>query len=218
MYNGCRRVDDRSLTGPLDNYERTIHMSSFSLPSRGGISEHTFAQPLDIKANMAVLRSTGIVALMGIVVIHLVQVVPTMQAMPMLGVAYLSLIAGAVVVGARLVIGGRSQTQLWAPVALLGAAAIAGYVFTRLLSTPLDHQDVANWSCMLGLAALFVEAALVAMSLYAISMRRHIRPASFATRNGSHPLQTRPLHVGASNGSAMANRETAPGTNLKGAS
>jgi hypothetical protein len=87
-------------------------MSSFSLPSRGGIGEQTFAQPLDIKANMAVLRSTGIVTLMGIVVIHLVQVVPTMQTMPMLGVAYLSLIAGAVVVGARLVIGGRSQTQL----------------------------------------------------------------------------------------------------------
>ena len=193
-------------------------MSSFSLPSRGGIGEQTFAQPLDIKANIAVLRSTGIVTLMGIVVIHLVQVVPTMQAMPMLGVAYLSLIAGAVVVGARLVIGGRSQTQLWAPVALLGVAAIAGYVFTRLLSTPLDHQDVANWSCMLGLAALFVEAALVAMSLYAISMRRHIRPAPFATQNGSHLLQTRPLHLGASNGSAMAHRETAPGTNLKGAS
>jgi hypothetical protein len=186
-------------------------MSSFSLPSRGGIGAQTFDQPLDAKANMAVLRSTGIVTLMGIVVIHLVQLVPTMQAMPLLGVAYLSLIAGAVVVGARLVIGGRPQTQLWAPVALLGVAAIAGYVFTRLLSTPLDHQDVANWSCMLGVAALFVEAALVAMSLYAISMRRHIR-------NGSHSLQTRPLHVGASNGSAMANRETAPGTNLKGAS
>jgi hypothetical protein len=43
-----------------------------------------------------------------------------MQAVPLLGVAYLSLIAGAVVVGARLVIGGRSQTRLWAPVALLG--------------------------------------------------------------------------------------------------
>jgi hypothetical protein len=110
-------------------------MSSFSLPSRGGIGAHTFDQPLDARANMAVLRSTGIVTLMGIVVIHLVQVVPTMQAMPLLGVAYLSLIACAVVVGARLVIGGRSQTQLWAPVVLLGVAAIAGYVFTRLLST-----------------------------------------------------------------------------------
>jgi hypothetical protein len=52
---------------------------------------------------------------------------------------------------------------------LIGAGAIAGYVFTRVLSTPFDNQDVGNWSCMLGLAALFVETSLLAFSGYALS-------------------------------------------------
>ena len=42
-----------------------------------------------------------------------------------------------------------------------------GYVFTRMLSTPLDNQDVGNWGCILGLAALFVEGLTVAVAAYA---------------------------------------------------
>ena len=40
-------------------------------------------------------------------------------------------------------------------------------MFTRTFSTPLDNQDAGNWSCMLGLAALFVETSLLAFSAYA---------------------------------------------------
>ena len=47
-----------------------------------------------------------------------------------------------------------------------------GYAFTRMLSTPLDNQDVGNWACTLGLAALFVEGLMVAVAAYAISLRR----------------------------------------------
>jgi hypothetical protein len=112
---------------------------------------------------------------MGIAVIHLVQLVPTFEATPLLGVAFVMLIAGALAVGARLISSQLSTTQLWLPVAALGVAAIGGYVFTRVLSTPLDNQDVGNWACMLGIAALFVEGLLVALSAYAMSVapRRH---------------------------------------------
>jgi hypothetical protein len=118
-----------------------------------------------------VLRATGIVLLMGIAVIHIVQLVPTFEGMQALGVAYLLLIAGAVVVGARLVMGHRPALHLWVPVAALGSSVVLGYGFTRLFSTPLDRADVGNWSCALGMAALFVEGVLVAVALYAMSVR-----------------------------------------------
>ena len=48
-----------------------------------------------------------------------------------------------------------------------------GYSFTRMLSTPLDNQDVGNWACTLGLAALFVEGLMVAVAAYAVSLSRY---------------------------------------------
>jgi hypothetical protein len=130
----------------------------------------------------AVMRATGILALMGIAVIHLVQLVPTFEATPLLGAAFVLLIAGAVVVGARLISSKLTHAQLWLPVAALGVAAVGGYVFTRVVSTPLDNQDVGNWACMLGIAALFVEGTLVALSAYALSNvpRRHLKAVDFA--------------------------------------
>jgi hypothetical protein len=134
----------------------------------------------------AVMRATGILALMGIAVIHLVQLVPTFQATPLLGAAFVVLIAGTLVVGARLISAKLSASQLWLPVAALGVAALGGYVFTRVLSTPLDNQDVGNWACMLGIAALFVEGMLVALSAYAMSIaRRHQSAASTAQPQGT---------------------------------
>jgi hypothetical protein len=129
----------------------------------------------------AVMRATGILALMGIAVIHLVQLVPTFKATPLLGVAFVMLIAGALAVGARLISSKLSSTQLWLPVAALAVAAIGGYVFTRVVSTPLDNQDVGNWACMLGIAALFVEGLLVGLSAYAMSVATRRRNAPSAT-------------------------------------
>jgi hypothetical protein len=129
----------------------------------------------------SLLRATGIMALFGIAVIHFVQLVPTFKSTPLLGVAFLALIAGSVFVGARLVMGAPSQMLLWGPVALLGVGAIAGYAFTRVLSTPFDNQDVGNWSCMLGLGALLVESLLVAMSIWAMRLPVSSRHASIDT-------------------------------------
>jgi FtsH-binding integral membrane protein len=137
----------------------------------------------------AILRATGIVLLMSLAVIHIVQLVPTFQQTPLLGVAYVFLIAAAVVVGARLVKGHHSAVQLWLPVAALGVAVFVGYAFTRILSTPLDNQDVGNWACTLGLAALFVEGLMVAVAAYAISLRRAVslRPLAIGNGNSSRP-------------------------------
>ena len=90
-----------------------------------------------------------------------------------------------VVVAARLIMGAPTRTQLWAPVAILGVGAMMAYAFTRVVSTPLDNQDVGNWDCTLGMAALFLEAALVALSAYAIAMRSRARHVLLAVSDGS---------------------------------
>jgi hypothetical protein len=134
----------------------------------------------------AILRSTAVVLLMALALIHVVQLVPTIEQTPILGVAYILLIAASIFVAARLVTGAPSSAQMWLPVAALGAAVFVGYAFTRMLSTPLDNQDVGNWSCMLGLASIFVEAMLVAMSAYAMSIRQTTVRASLVVAQERH--------------------------------
>ena len=63
--------------------------------------------------------------------------------------------------------------------------AMVAYAFTRVVSTPLDNQDVGNWACTLGMAALFLEAALMALSAYAIASRQHARQVLLAVRGNT---------------------------------
>jgi hypothetical protein len=72
---------------------------------------------------------------------------------------------------------------------MLSVAIIVGYAFTRLIGTTFDNQDVGNWSCMLGLATLFVEATLLALSSFAIALE-HANHKSVDTSNVS---QSEPL-------------------------
>jgi hypothetical protein len=126
-------------------------------------------------ANDAVLRATGVVSLLAIGAIHFLQIVPTTESTPLLGVSFLFLIAACLAVAARLATRGDHRT--WTASAVVCAAAIGGYVFTRTFSTPLDNQDAGNWSCMLGLAALFVETTLLGCSVYAALVHRALRTA-----------------------------------------
>jgi hypothetical protein len=119
------------------------------------------------------LRAIGILILLGIGAMHFLQIVVTFKGAPLLGGAYLVLIAACLLVAGGLVSRGSART--WAAAGLVGAGSIAGYIFTRLLSTPLDNQDVGNWSCMLGLAALFAEGTLLMFSGYALAGQRSRR-------------------------------------------
>jgi hypothetical protein len=149
------------------------------------VREHRADHQSAIAARDAILRALGVVTLMGLALVHIVQLVPTFQTMQLLGVGYLLLIAGTVVVGARLIMGAPTRAQLWAPVAILAVGAMVAYAFTRVVSTPLDNQDVGNWACTLGMAALFLEAALVALSAYAIATRSSARQVLLAVSDGS---------------------------------
>jgi hypothetical protein len=136
---------------------------------------HRSTSPQPIPANDAVLRATGVVSLLAIGAIHFLQIVPTTESTPLLGVSFLFLIAACLAVATRLAT--RGNRQIWIASAAVCAAAIGGYLFTRTFSTPLDNQDAGNWSCMLGLAALFVETTLLAFSAYAALTHRALHTA-----------------------------------------
>src|SRR5205814_9151455 len=107
----------------------------------------------------ATLRATGVVALLSIGALHFLQIVATFQETPLLGLGYVALIAASIVVAAWLIV--AEDTRAWSAAGLISAAVIVGYIFTRVVGTSFDNQDVGNWSCVLGLASLFVETTLL---------------------------------------------------------
>jgi hypothetical protein len=146
-------------------------------PERGKLRIAPLRAPAapSINANDTVLRATGILMFLAIGAIHFLQIVPTAENTPLLGVAFLFLIAASLIVAVGLI--QRSDRRLWAAGAGVCVAAVGGYAFTRTFSTPIDNQDVGNWSCMLGMAALFVETTLLALSLYAARGQRALQTA-----------------------------------------
>jgi hypothetical protein len=178
----------------LDTFAReqqSGHVTPSEQHSVGHLSQHSVGH-LSLPVTELMLRVSAIMALFGIIVIHFVQLVPTFEQMPLLGFAYLGLIAATTVVGARLVKGSPSQVRLWMPVTVLAVLALGGYAFTRLFSTPLDNQDVGNWACTLGMAALVVEGLLVAISVYAvgISTRLFKRSSAHAVAGSAQMVST----------------------------
>lgn len=53
----------------------------------------------------------------------------------------------------------------WAAGVLLGAGPLIGYLATRTVGLHGDHGDVGNWGYWVGTVSLFVEAALIILSL-----------------------------------------------------
>jgi hypothetical protein len=136
-----------------------------------------------VNDNDVVLQATGVLSLLAIGAIHFLQIVPTTENTPLLGVSFLFLIAACLGVAARLAT--HSDQRTWIASAVVCVAAIGGYAFTRTFSTPLDNQDAGNWSCMLGLAALFVETTLLALSAYAARTHRALQAAVRPARSSA---------------------------------
>src|SRR5438132_170046 len=87
----------------------------------------------------AILRATGVVALLGIGAIHFLQIVDTFRQTPLLGFAYVLLIAASIAVAAWLVV--RDDVQAWAAAGLISVSVLVGYAFTRVVCTTFDNQD-----------------------------------------------------------------------------
>jgi hypothetical protein len=130
----------------------------------------------------AVFRATAVFGLGAVAVIHFSQVVPSFADTPWLSVAFIALTLSCVgLAGMLLHKGGR---LLWATAGVVNLLAVAGYVFTRLASTPFDRTDVGNWSETLGVTALFIEGILILLSLHAMAGRPAPRSAGARWQDG----------------------------------
>jgi len=61
----------------------------------------------------------------------------------------------------------------WAAGVLLGTAPFLGYIASRSVGVPGDHGDIGNWGYWVGTVSLFVEAALVTLSISMLLTMRH---------------------------------------------
>lgn len=63
----------------------------------------------------------------------------------------------------------------WAAGVLLGAGPFIAYILSRSVGVPGDPGDVGNWGDWVGTVSLFIEAALVVLSVSMLLARRRIR-------------------------------------------
>src|SRR5882757_5282388 len=115
-------------------------------------------------------RAVIAIGLAGIGLIHLLDAIGKYNETRYLFWMYIALIAGSLVT-AGAVLFTRARTAFLAAAALAASAAI-GYVLSRTTGLPNAHGDVGNWTEPLGLASLFVEGCVVALSAYALRISR----------------------------------------------
>jgi hypothetical protein len=132
-----------------------------------------------------VTRSAAIVGLAGIALIHLLDSISKFHETPYMGWLYVGLMISCLAVAATLV--RANAREAWLAAVALPAGAIAGFVLTRTTGLPQATGDIGNWSEPLGLAALFVEGTVIAVSVHALAA---LRPAPLLGREGALRART----------------------------
>jgi hypothetical protein len=70
----------------------------------------------------------------------------------------------------------------WAAAVILGAAPFAAYIASRTVGVPGDPGDVGNWGYWVGTVSLFIEAALVVLSVSMLTQARRRNSAALPSR------------------------------------
>jgi DMSO reductase anchor subunit len=122
-----------------------------------------------------VARAVGVVAVAGIGLIHLLDAIDTFHETRYVFWLYVALMVGCVAAAAALL--SRASPRVWAAVAVLALAPLAGYVLSRTTGLPGSDDDVGNWSDPLGLASLWVEALTLGLALLRLGGARGRRRA-----------------------------------------
>src|SRR3954453_961336 len=131
----------------------------------------------------ATARSVGIVGLLGIGLIHLLDSIGKFSETRYIFWMYIALIVGSIAVAGLLL--HRGGRLAWGAAGVLALSAIAGYVLSRTTGLPSAKDDIGNWTEPLGLASLFVEGCLVALSAYKVATWRAV--AAVPARAIQHP-------------------------------
>ncbi len=117
------------------------------------------------------VRGLGFVGLLAIALIHLLDVIGKISETPYLGVMYIALMIASVLVAFALLHSG--SPRVWAAGGMLAAVTLIGFVVSRTIGLPSATSDIGNWSENLGLASMFIEAAVIAVSVYALVLSRN---------------------------------------------
>jgi hypothetical protein len=139
---------------------------------------------IELAVRDAVARSIAVVGLCGVALIHLLDVQSKFQELPYMGVMYVGLIVSAVVLAGLLI--RSSDRRSWLAAAVLPAVVILCYTLTRTTGLPQDSGDIGNWSEPLGIASLFVEGSLVALSAGVLVSRSVAREPVAAVGRARH--------------------------------
>jgi hypothetical protein len=83
---------------------------------------------------------------------------------------YAGLIVACLALAATLV--RTSDSRAWRVAGALPASVIVGYTLSRTIGLPQATDDIGNWSEPLGMASLFVEGSLVALTGGVLLARR----------------------------------------------
>src|SRR2546422_453024 len=109
-----------------------------------------------------ITRTIAVVGLAGIALIHVLNAPSTFNETPYLGWMYVALILGSVTLAGALI--RDSDPRMWAAAGALALSVIVGYTLSRTTGLPQSSGDIGNWSEPLGIASLFVEGTVVAVS------------------------------------------------------
>lgn len=113
-------------------------------------------------------RVLGVLGIAAIAVIHILDAVGTFADSRYIFWLYMAIVVGAVPVSLLLL--HWPSPLAWAAAAALAAGPLLGYVLTRTTGLPGDRADIGNWLDTLGLASLFAEAGVLALSLTRLAL------------------------------------------------
>ena len=118
----------------------------------------------------ALIRSLGALLALAVTTVHVADQggVSLFTSPDWLGWAYRLIEVGGVLTALALT-WPRTARIGWSAGVLLGAAPFLGYVISRTVGVPGDSADVGNWGDWVGTVGLFVEAALVMLSVAMLS-------------------------------------------------
>ena len=98
-----------------------------------------------------------------IAVIHILGAPGTFEGVKYIFWLYIAIIVGAIPFSILLL--QWSSRLAWVGPALLAAGPLIRFLLTRSIGVPGDSDDIGNWLEPLGLASMFVEVAVLSLSL-----------------------------------------------------
>ncbi|MEA2593035.1 MAG: hypothetical protein QOD62_2866, partial [Actinomycetota bacterium] len=100
--------------------------------------------------------------------IHFLDLFGTMKDHVYIGVLYMLLIVACLTAASALL--GRRPRRAWMLTAAVAVGPFVAYLVSRSVGLPGAPENIGNWTEPLGLAALFVEFLVMAISLRALAL------------------------------------------------